>query len=119
MCERCGKNISERANGSELRAHKCEHGNECVSPSYIHPHDGRTHHVPCPECNRFEASAKVKQLADLDAGIMSLAFLIEDPCPADAVTLASALVEFGRAVPDGKRDDVASVVIQLTRILLK
>ncbi len=119
MCERCGKSISERADGSGLRAHKCQHGNECVAPSFVHPHDGRTHGVTCPECIREETEAKARHASNLEEVIMGLAFCIEDPCPADAVTLASALVEFGQAVPEAKRDDVASVVIQLTRILLK
>jgi hypothetical protein len=118
-CERCGKSISERADGSGLRAHKCEHGNECVAPSSIHPHDGRTHGVPCSQCTRLPDAAKLQHASSLEQGVMDLAFCIEDPCPASAITLARALIDFGRAIPEGKRDDVVAVIGQLTRILMK
>jgi hypothetical protein len=42
--------------------------------------------------------------------VMALAFAIEDPCGEDAIHLARALVEFGRAVPERNRKDMATAL---------
>lgn len=104
-CDRCGKSISERADGSSLRAHKCPHGVECVAPAWNHPNDARPHNIQCEHCR-----AKVRQLSDLEAVIIELGFAIEDPCPVSAIEFARALVKFGQDVPEGQRGNAISVL---------
>lgn len=62
---------------------------------------------------------KFDPLSNLEQAVMDLAFCIEDPCPASAIRLAKALIEFGRAIPENQRDEVAALVSQLTCILAK
>ena len=103
-CEACGKLISQRVDGDGLRAHKCEHGHECVAPAWCHPKDGRTHNVPCLECAREREAYKTAQSTELENLVMALAFAIEDPCGIEAIKLAGELVRFGRAIPTQHRN---------------
>lgn len=104
-CDRCGKSISERADGSGLRAHKCPHGVECVAPAWTHPDDARKHDVGCDVCK-----ARVRQLTDLEAVIIELGFAIEDPCPPSAIELARALVKFAQRVPEEQRGNAIATL---------
>lgn len=116
-CESCGKQISERVDGDGLRAHKCEHGNECVAPAWCHPKDGRTHNVPCLECARAREALKSEQSTALEKLVMDLAFAIEDPCGVEAIKLAGALVTFGRSVPEKNRIMVSQLLVGLSRLM--
>jgi len=49
--------------------------------------------------------------------VMAMAFAIEDPCGEEAIHLARALIELGRAVPECRRKALTSVLTQLPYLL--
>ena len=111
-CQRCGRTISERADGSGLRAHKCSHGVECQPPR-----DSPRHNLECATCKRLrDESSKLCHVVDPESVIIELGFTIEDPCPASALELARALVAFGRSVPEDQRSKAIEILGLLREI---
>jgi len=116
-CIGCGKQIRERVGGGGLRAHKCQHGHECIAPADVHPKDGRVHGVTCPECIRERSSAIRVQASELEKLVMDLAFAIEDPCGVEAIGLARALVMFGQTAPEANRALAIQCLVELSQHL--
>lgn len=45
----------------------------------------------------------ILQVDSLSEVVMAVAFTIEDPCGVEAIQLARALIELGRAIPEERR----------------
>jgi len=46
---------------------------------------------------------------DLNEVVMAVAFAIEDPCGLEAIELARALIDLGRAIPEKRREGFAAL----------
>ena len=51
--------------------------------------------------------------------VLELAFAIDDPCGVDAILLAKALIEYGRAVPESQRRETAAELQKIALNLAK
>lgn len=58
----------------------------------------------------------VLQVNDLSEVVMAVAFAIEDPCGLEAIQLARALIELGRATPEAHRKAIINVCETWTRV---
>lgn len=63
----------------------------------------------------FEGQAQVMSANSLSEVVMAVAFTIEDPCGVEAIELARALIELGRAVPEERRKNVVALCRTWTR----